>query len=228
MQRAVGQPHPELRGIRSPFARELGPPSTGSESSSGRSPTPKVAPISGANVSMSGHMTITSRGSSDSSDASRMQDRVAEHLHLTDATVAGVHLTVPLVNRQRHPLVGLVADSVARARARSSRMSALQPAEQRPAGSGSLPSSWSDPLAGVRPSTSCISRASRPHEASSLLSARCAVRSVDPLGVAGGSLPPTPAIRSHSVGRRVQQEQMDVPVSGERAQDLRAGRRGGG
>ena len=48
--------------------RSGGAPSTGSTSSP---PAPNVAWISGANVSMSGHMTITSRGSSVGSSASR-------------------------------------------------------------------------------------------------------------------------------------------------------------
>ena len=44
---------------------------SGSNSSSMTSPAPKVAWISGANASMSGHMTITSRGCSVSSSSSR-------------------------------------------------------------------------------------------------------------------------------------------------------------
>ena len=66
-QRAVGQPDPEVgqsarvrRLVR--LVDRLG---------RGRRPAPKVAWISGANVSMSGHITITSRGSSVGSSSSR-------------------------------------------------------------------------------------------------------------------------------------------------------------
>ena len=48
--------------------------------------------MSGANASMSGHMTITSRGSSVGSFGEDVQDRVADHLDLAGAAVAGVDL----------------------------------------------------------------------------------------------------------------------------------------
>ena len=71
----------------------------------------------------------------------------------------------------------------------------------------------------VAASTSCISRASRPHEASSRLAASSAVGSSARLGLCGGSaLRPSELIPQR--WRGVQQKQVDVTVRRQRPQDL--------
>ena len=75
-QRAVGEAHAQLASR---------PPRS-------TSPAPNVAWISGANVSMSGHITITSRGSSVGSSASRCRIASRSDLDLARAAVARVDL----------------------------------------------------------------------------------------------------------------------------------------
>ena len=59
--------------------------------------------MSGANVSTSGHITSTSRGSRVGSSREQPQDDLAQHLHLARPPVAGVHLhaAVGRVERER-------------------------------------------------------------------------------------------------------------------------------
>ena len=97
------------------------------------SPAPNVAWISGANVSMSGHMTITSRGSSVSSSASSVQDRVAHHLDLARAAVAGVDLD-RCGRRDRAAGVGRAAGQRRAGRRAVGADVGLDPAEQRVGG----------------------------------------------------------------------------------------------
>ncbi len=79
-------------------------------SSSVRSPAPNVAWMSGANVSMSGHITITSRGSRRRVLGERVQDRVAQDLDLARAAVAGVDLHAAVVRVECGARVLLVGE----------------------------------------------------------------------------------------------------------------------
>ena len=66
--------------------------------------------MSGANVSMSGHMTITSRGSSDGSSCEEVEDRVAQDLDLAGAPVAGVDLEAAVAGLEQRARVRFGAE----------------------------------------------------------------------------------------------------------------------
>jgi hypothetical protein len=63
--------------------------------------------MSGANVSMSGHMTMTSRGLERRIVLQEVQDRVADDLDLAGASVARVDLDRPVVGGEREAVVGV-------------------------------------------------------------------------------------------------------------------------
>ena len=121
-QRAVGEPDPQVDGER---RRRRS-----SRRRSAASPAPNVAWISGANVSMSGHMTITSRGSSVGSSASRC--RIASRSTSTWRARPWQAWTSTLRSSGASSGRSSAAPgSGAPGRARSSRTSLLDPAEQR-------------------------------------------------------------------------------------------------
>ena len=104
------------------------------------SPAPKVAWISGANVSMSGHMTMTSRGSSVGSSCEQVQDRVAQDLDLAGAAVAGVDLDAAVVRVEQRARVVVAGERRARRRAVGADVG-LDAREQR-AGAVRRPAWW--------------------------------------------------------------------------------------
>ena len=154
---------------------------SGSNSSSMTSPAPKVAWISGANASMSGHMTITSRGCSVSSSSSRW--RIASRRTSTWRA------------RPWQEWIWMLRSAGSSSRGcgrRSARTSAWMRASRlSPPGS----TGWWWGTCSCVPSTSCISRASWPQEASRRLSASAAV--VSSARRTTGSRSP---ILSHSAG----------------------------
>ena len=135
------------------------------------SPAPNVAWISGANVSMSGHITITSRGSSVGSSASRC--RIASRTTSTwrarpwqawicDAAVVGGAVAA-----------GVGAPGSGAPGRRSARTSAWIRAEQRRRRRSAATGWWWSTAPSGQ--TSCSSRASWPHDASRRLAGRAAV-----------------------------------------------------
>ena len=200
-QRAVGEPDAQ---VGRPVRRGHDPSSS---SSSAASPAPNVAWISGANVSMSGHITITSRGSSVGSSASRC--RIASRSTST---------------WRARPWQAWTCDAaVARRRARAS----------RPGGAAvrARTSAWmraSSVSVAVRDRVVVVGAAvAAEHE---LQLARVVAprgeqavgrqrrgRVVARGGTAGARGAPRPLPQR---GRRVQQEQVDVARLGERAQHL--------
>ena len=89
-----------------------------------------VAWISGAKASMSGHMTMTSRGSSVGSSARSVEHGVAQHLDLAGPTVAGVDLDAAVTGGEHGPAVGLAGQRRAR-RCPVGADVGREPAEQR-------------------------------------------------------------------------------------------------
>ena len=164
--------------------RSVGRSSSGSgsnSSSSTTSPAPNVAWISGANASMSGHITITSRGCSVSSSASRW--RIASRRISTWRA------------RPWQEWIWMLRSCGSSGRGsgrRSARTSAWMRASRV---SSRVAIGWWWATCSCVPSTSCISRASCPHEASSRFSASAAVVS-SARRTTGGRLP----ILSHSAG----------------------------
>ena len=163
-QRAVGEPHAQVDRPGRRRCRVVAGVAG-----------PKVAWISGANVSMSGHITITSRGSSVGSSASAC--RIASRITSTwRARPWQEWISMLRSSAASSGRSSAAPGSGAPGAAWSSRTPCwMRPSRVPGAGGEGWPASESSGAAAVR--TSCISRESRPQEASSRLAARVTVRS---------------------------------------------------
>ena len=201
------------RSARRTRSSEAGPRGAAGSSASSGSPAPKVAWISGANVSMSGHMTMTSRGSRVGS-ACRLW-RIASRSTSTWRPAPWQAWTWML---ESGPAPARVVG------ARSARTSACSRASSDPGLLSSL-KAWSTSRTslGARASTICSSRPSRPQEASSRFQAgtRCRRHAAPPA-------------RRGGAGRRQHPPTRRTTAAGEtsgrrgRRRPVPAGSRGGG
>ena len=117
-------------------------------------------------VSMSGHITMMSRGSRVGIVLEQVQDGVAQHLDLAAAAVAGVDADAVVVGREQGPTVA-GRRPAPRTGARSARMSSwISWSRVRGARSGGTGSEWSPCSSRAARARAASPAASRPHEAS--------------------------------------------------------------
>ena len=175
---------------------------------SATSPAPNVAWISGANVSMSGHITITSRGSSVGSSASRC--RIASRRTSTWRARPWQEWTCTL--RSSGVAGGAASGGAVRAHV------GLDAREQR-VRRGARPGGGGRRGSPAPASTSCSSRdvlaPGGEQPVGGQRRGRVVARAGRPAAARGRA-----ATRSHSARRRVQQRTVDVARGGERAQHV--------
>ena len=152
----------------------------------------------------------------------QVQDGVAQHLDLAPAAVAGVDPDAVVV-RRRAAAARPRPPPCPRARGRRGR----RPGSAAGGSATSIAGARPRPLAvrNAPPSTSCISRASRPQDASSGLRGALAVGSSRPEHERATSARPSGCQPVPQRGRRVQQEEVDVAACADRLQHVEVARR---
>ena len=206
-ERAVGEPDAQVGR-----ATSAGNASS-SSSSSKTSPAPKVAWISGANVSMSGHMTITSRGSSVWSSSSRW--RIASRRPRPGGRGRGRRGPARCGRRVES---GRSSARLAAAPGRRAGRPARRPGGARAACPSVLDGVVVIDVLGRPASTSCISRASCPTKRAAGCAGSAAVGSSAPAMTARARARRDPLPQRR---RRVEQEEMDVAPAASARSTLR-------